>query len=316
MTLPMRLISKLLVFFILAVATSVFGQGAPDSSPMFVCNPKNPSPCATPPQALSSPDPKYTKAARKAKIQGHVILWLVVSPSGVPENIRVQRSLEPGLDQNAVDAVRKWRFKPAAYEGKPVAVQINVDVRFSLDDGSSSPDPKVENSSNPPVAAPGFDSKFEGRRYISATLGMSITLPDGWLVAKEEVIANKPAIALFAKQGSLASLLLAHEHLEVTPENYLRLMQNLMGKQEGYVRLGESAVKQDGIDGVRWNSTWMRNGIRYRVTLEFFSVGDDHFRIIAAAPEDNFDRYAGSLNDFVKSVAFPALHISPEQLLP
>jgi TonB family protein len=53
----------------------------------------------TPPRAIKTPDPEYTKAARKAKIAGTVVLWLVVNKQGLPEQIRVQKSLDPGLDR-------------------------------------------------------------------------------------------------------------------------------------------------------------------------------------------------------------------------
>jgi TonB family protein len=86
----------------------------------------------TAPTIIKSPQPGYTKAARNAKIAGTVVLWLVVSSKGLPEQIRVQKSLDPGLDQNAVNAVRKWKFRPAMKDGVPVAVTINVEVNFTL----------------------------------------------------------------------------------------------------------------------------------------------------------------------------------------
>jgi len=84
------------------------------------------------PVIIKSPQPGYTEAARKAKIAGVVVLWLVVNAKGLPEQIRVQKSLDPGLDQNAAKAVKHWRFKPAEKDGKPVAVAINIEVNFTL----------------------------------------------------------------------------------------------------------------------------------------------------------------------------------------
>lgn len=85
-----------------------------------------------PPKPIISPDPEYTKAARKAKRQGIVVLWMVVGADGLPRDIKVIRSLDVGLDQKAMEAVRKWRFEPATRDGVPVAVQINVEVDFRL----------------------------------------------------------------------------------------------------------------------------------------------------------------------------------------
>lgn len=84
------------------------------------------------PRALNTPDPDYSEEARKAKYQGTVVLWLIVDSSGHPRDVKVARSLGMGLDQKAIEAVRKWTFEPAMKDGKPVAVQINVEVNFRL----------------------------------------------------------------------------------------------------------------------------------------------------------------------------------------
>ena len=84
------------------------------------------------PQAISAPDPDYTQEARRAKKQGTCVLWLIVDSSGHPRDIRVVRGLGLGLDAKAVDAVRQCRFQPALKDGKPVDVQIRVEVEFHL----------------------------------------------------------------------------------------------------------------------------------------------------------------------------------------
>jgi len=84
------------------------------------------------PRAIYAPDPEYSEEARKAKYQGTCVLWLVVGPDGHPRDIRVARSLGLGLDEKAVEAVKQWKFDPAMKDGKPVAVQINVEVDFRL----------------------------------------------------------------------------------------------------------------------------------------------------------------------------------------
>jgi len=84
------------------------------------------------PKAISTPDPEYSEEARKAKYQGTCVLWLVVGPDGKPRDIKVARSLGLGLDEKAIEAVRNWKFEPAMKDGKPVAVQINVEVSFRL----------------------------------------------------------------------------------------------------------------------------------------------------------------------------------------
>jgi periplasmic protein TonB len=84
------------------------------------------------PKAIYAPDPEYSEEARKVKHMGTVVLWLVVGPDGKPRDIKVLRTLGLGLDEKAIEAVKNWRFDPAMKDGKPVAVQINVEVNFHL----------------------------------------------------------------------------------------------------------------------------------------------------------------------------------------
>lgn len=84
------------------------------------------------PTAISSPDPDYTEDARRAKKQGTCVLWLIVDSAGHPRDIRVVRGLGFGLDAKALEAVKQWRFQPALKDGKPVDVQISVEVEFHL----------------------------------------------------------------------------------------------------------------------------------------------------------------------------------------
>jgi periplasmic protein TonB len=84
------------------------------------------------PQTISAPDPDYTEEARKAKKQGTCVLWMIVDAAGRPRDIRVVRGLGLGLDAKALEAVRQWRFQPALKDGKPVDVQISVEVEFHL----------------------------------------------------------------------------------------------------------------------------------------------------------------------------------------
>jgi protein TonB len=84
------------------------------------------------PQAISAPDPDYTEEARRAKKQGTCVLWLIVDAAGRPRDIKVVRGLGLGLDAKALEAVQQWRFQPALKDGKPVDVQISVEVEFHL----------------------------------------------------------------------------------------------------------------------------------------------------------------------------------------
>ena len=84
------------------------------------------------PSLLSKVEPEYSEEARKAKWQGTVILALVVDDQGRPQNLKILRSLGLGLDQKAIEAVEKWRFKPGMKDGKPVPVMATIEVNFRL----------------------------------------------------------------------------------------------------------------------------------------------------------------------------------------
>lgn len=86
----------------------------------------------TPPVPIKMPDPKYTEEARQAKYQGTVLLWMIVTPDGRPKDIKVTHPIGHGLTEKAIEAARKWRFKPATLNGHPVAVQINIQMNFRL----------------------------------------------------------------------------------------------------------------------------------------------------------------------------------------
>ena len=77
-------------------------------------------------------EPRYPEVARKARVQGVVIVQAIVNEDGLVDNVRVLRGLGMGLDQAAVDAVKQWRFRPATLHGRPVPVYYNLTVNFQL----------------------------------------------------------------------------------------------------------------------------------------------------------------------------------------
>lgn len=84
------------------------------------------------PIVLHSAHPEFTDQARQANFQGSVTLALIIDADGNPQNVHVTKSLGMGLDEKAVEAVRQYRFKPAMYQGHPVAVKIVINVDFHL----------------------------------------------------------------------------------------------------------------------------------------------------------------------------------------
>jgi len=86
----------------------------------------------TEPKKISAPAPRYPEAARRARIQGAVILELTIGKDGTVKNVKVLRGLPLGCTDAAVEAVKKWRFKASTLNGKPVEVIYVLTVKFSL----------------------------------------------------------------------------------------------------------------------------------------------------------------------------------------
>ncbi len=86
----------------------------------------------SPPIPIYTPEPEFSEQARAVKFAGDVIVSLYVDQQGMPVNVRVIRGAGMGLDEKAVEAVKRYKFKPAMENGKPVMVDLNVIVNFQI----------------------------------------------------------------------------------------------------------------------------------------------------------------------------------------
>lgn len=118
------------------IDVSVFG--IPDAPPSFGQGSSD-RPIAmgagmTPPVKIFGPEPGYTEEARQARIQGSVILQIIVDKEGTVNagSVEVIKGLPLGLDDLASETVKTWKFKPATLEGEPVAVYYTLILNFSL----------------------------------------------------------------------------------------------------------------------------------------------------------------------------------------
>ena len=89
-----------------------------------------PGPDVRAPFVVAKAKPAYTEEAGLAKLEGGVLLSLVVGADGQPSDIQVTRPLGLGLDESAVESVRAWQFKPGLRNGVPVDVRVNEEVFF------------------------------------------------------------------------------------------------------------------------------------------------------------------------------------------
>lgn len=128
----------LLVSGILIVAATAFAHNAQDNPAGNSAVPDDET-IYTPgrngvtiPRAIKQTPPEYSDEARRKKLEGTVLLSLVVTANGDTTDIKVTRALGSGLDEKALEAVSQWKFEPATKDGKPVAVKIAVEVSFHL----------------------------------------------------------------------------------------------------------------------------------------------------------------------------------------
>ncbi|HEX6202512.1 MAG TPA: energy transducer TonB [Thermoanaerobaculia bacterium] len=106
--------------------------------------PPEPAPAAAPPEVLRvggriarprqlfAPRPSYTEAARRARIEGTVILEVRLDAAGRVDDVTVLRGQPFGLTESAVAAVSRWRYEPARLGGRAVPVLMTVTVHFEL----------------------------------------------------------------------------------------------------------------------------------------------------------------------------------------
>jgi periplasmic protein TonB len=88
----------------------------------------------TMPMIVKDVQPRYTDEARRARIQGNVLLDAIVLKDGTVGDVTVSKSLdkEYGLDDQAVKAMKQWQFKPGTKDGKPADARISVEMSFTL----------------------------------------------------------------------------------------------------------------------------------------------------------------------------------------
>ncbi|HKI00638.1 MAG TPA: TonB family protein, partial [Thermoanaerobaculia bacterium] len=84
------------------------------------------------PQVVHQVQPRYTEAARRAGVQGSVIVEAIIDEKGNVDNVRVLRGLPMGLDKSAIEAIQQWRFTPATMSNRPVKVYFTLTVNFTI----------------------------------------------------------------------------------------------------------------------------------------------------------------------------------------
>jgi hypothetical protein len=148
--------------------------------------------------------------------------------------------------------------------------------------------------------------------YNNLALGMRVSLPDDWKLYNEDRGSfSRPHTVIFNKPGSAAYFALIREHMEGPDDLYRKMVEANSANYADFKSLGEKPITRDGLTGTRWNVSWKQGEVEIISIMEFFGVGDDHYRMTATAPKEVFDRYAESFENMMHSVQFPMLHSEP-----
>ena len=130
---PIRIVHEVEQRLPLRLDDSAFG--IPEAPPRAADLPEGPVQVGgdvKPPEKIFAPQPVYTELARKGRVQGVVIVQAIIDRQGNVTNIKVLRGLPMGLEEAAIQAIRRWKFKPATLNGRPVTVYYNLTVNFKL----------------------------------------------------------------------------------------------------------------------------------------------------------------------------------------
>jgi TonB family protein len=157
------------------------------------------------PTIIYQVEPQFSDQARAAKFNGLVTVQLILNAQGVPENVHVIRGVGMGLDENAVEAVRQYRFQPAKENGNPVPVLLNVEVNFQFFRSSKATTstgiqpPQVIKSANPVFPDAVKNLGYPARSTVHIIVKVDGTAGDPYIVQAAGLGLDEEALRAVAQ---------------------------------------------------------------------------------------------------------------------
>ena len=161
------------------------------------------------PRVLHEVRPAYTVDALRTGVQGITRLECVVETDGTVQRVRVAKSLDAGLDQEAVKALKQWRFRPGTRDGTPVPVLITIELTFSIGPDAGTPGPLTVPESFTPPSGDAGRLPIDDREWAEAVLiepatRIRVRYPAGWLK-----IEGAPNVQLVLQSQGAAGMAIA-----------------------------------------------------------------------------------------------------------
>ena len=159
-------------------------------------------------------------------------------------------------------------------------------------------------TSVPKTAAAG--SETGKRYYTNERVGIKILLPPEWELWHERKASFAQGhMVVLGRPGTLANVWLVRDLLEASPDLYIRILEKrVIQTTDGYRKVSEEKVTRSGLEGIKILAAAKERNIKVRYWVEMFSVGNEHFRITASAPDEVFDRYLDTFEEMMSSVQF------------
>ena len=171
----------------------------------------------------------------------------------------------------------------------------------------------VANKREPSVASKSLNPA--PREFSSPTLGVSLTLPEGWQKVDENAgNFNHAAMVWFSKPDTIAHFVVIKEQIEVGQEDFEHIFRHAIGNGDIQRHWSEASVQRDGVAGARYIVDYEWADVDYRALIELFTLGDLHVTVQATAPRDEFARYAEEFKQMFDSMHFAGSRLAAKDV--
>jgi TonB family protein len=202
----------------------------------------------TPPRLVKTVEPVYPDEARRARIEGTVVVEARVDVNGKVIDAKVLKSI-PGLDQAAVDAVKQWVYEPMIINGVKRPIVFTTTVRFSLSDEGATPaggikPPKLVTCVNPVYPEIARQAQVEGTVILEATTDEKGNVESVKILRSIPVLDQAAVDAV--RQWKYEPMIIDGKPRKVVFTVTVLFKLNPSEKEKAYLKFAQGAVRAEG----------------------------------------------------------------------